>query len=116
VAAVDLDDLLELVGGDRALVRELSALFCEDAPGRVAASGAAIRAGDATALFESAHALKGAAAALGAQQVRAVALELETHGRKQSLAGTEQPLARLKVARDQALHSLARLLPDAAQR
>jgi HPt (histidine-containing phosphotransfer) domain-containing protein len=100
--------------GEPSLLAEMVETFRGSSLGYLARLDQALAAGDAEATADAAHALKGAAAALGAQQVRAVAAELESGGRKRYLAGAEHHLARLKAARAQALQHLSTLLPNAA--
>ena len=56
---------LRRFGGDR-LVRDLWAIFAEDAPGRLAAARAGAAAGDAAAVRLATHSLRSSCAQLGA--------------------------------------------------
>jgi len=61
--------------------REVIALFQADAPARVEAIAAAVAAGDAEALSQAAHALKGAAGNIGALALQQAAARLEADAR-----------------------------------
>ena len=64
--AIDQAALLARVGGDVELMHEVIRLFMEDCPMRLATIHAAIVSGDAEALRNGAHALRGAAGTLSA--------------------------------------------------
>jgi CheY-like chemotaxis protein len=63
------------------VVAELVAEFRESAARQLSAMRGAIDRGDATALAEAGHALKGDAAVLGANRVRTMCADLEARGR-----------------------------------
>lgn len=74
--------LLDLTGGDRALIDEILAAFKEDVPLRVSALSRALAAGNLAETGRLAHALKGASGSLGATCLyqRAAALEQAARG------------------------------------
>src|SRR5437868_3210695 len=74
---LDEASLLALVGGDSALIRELTALFLQDGPERMAEMASALDAGDRTALERAAHTLKGSAGSLCGHPAARAALDLE---------------------------------------
>ena len=74
---LDEASLLALVGGDSALIRELTALFLQDGPERMAEMASALDAGDRTALERAAHTLKGSAGSLCGHPAARAALYLE---------------------------------------
>jgi two-component system sensor histidine kinase/response regulator len=78
--AFDVEAALELTDGDAELLRELAAVFIADAPGQMALVQAAVAGGDATALREAAHSLKGSLRVLGAASAAALAQEVEKRG------------------------------------
>ena len=92
-------------GGDASLCAEIIQMFLEDCPVRVEEIRAAIDRGDAAALVSSAHALKGSAAYLAAQVLRACAADLERAGRERQLDAAPALLAALDAA-------VAELLPE----
>jgi two-component system sensor histidine kinase/response regulator len=72
--------LMHTVDGNRKLVRELVALFLDDAPGHLAAIRSAVDETNGPALQAAAHALKGAAATLAGGRVAAISSRLEWCG------------------------------------
>ena len=70
--------LMERLGGDREILREVVAIFRHSTPELVAEIRTAIDAHDRTRLRSAAHTLKGAAGNLSAKRVAALASELET--------------------------------------
>ena len=100
--------LLERVGGDFELLREIVALFAEDAPRQLEAMRKAIAAGDAKALADAAHTLKGAAANFDPGEAAGLALRLERLGR----AGTLEGAAELCDALAKATRDLATELAE----
>jgi two-component system, sensor histidine kinase and response regulator len=89
--------LLARVEGDRHVFMELCDIFLDDAPRRLAAIGAAVRAHDTVRLKAAAHALKGAAGVFDATAVVAVALRLEQLAMSGHLEGGEALYAELDV-------------------
>jgi signal transduction histidine kinase/DNA-binding response OmpR family regulator/HPt (histidine-containing phosphotransfer) domain-containing protein len=75
---VDWEALLESVDGDQAFARDLADAFIGTGDRELAAIAAALGAGDAAALRESAHTLKGASANLRASAATSAAAELES--------------------------------------
>ena len=82
-AAGALDGLVDSLGGDRQLAREMMAVFLADAPRLLADVHDAVEANDAERLRRAAHACKGAAG-LFDRKVARLAAELEGLG----LSGT----------------------------
>jgi two-component system, sensor histidine kinase and response regulator len=76
--------------GQPDLVREVLAVFLSDAPGRLDAIDNAIRASDPQAIQRAAHALKGAAASIGAMPLQARCRELEELGKSARLDSTAE--------------------------
>jgi two-component system, sensor histidine kinase and response regulator len=89
--------LLERLGGDVALVADVSRLFLEFCPGGVSAIKAAIDNHDAGRLTTTAHALKGAAANLSARALSDAAQTLERLGAELRLEPAEAAWRRLSV-------------------
>jgi CheY-like chemotaxis protein/HPt (histidine-containing phosphotransfer) domain-containing protein len=89
------DGLVAHMGGDRALLRELAAVFLQDYPARLAAVRAAVGQRDPRALEAAVHALRGAAANFGADEAVAAAMRLETMARERNLGGVEAAFAEL---------------------
>jgi CheY-like chemotaxis protein/HPt (histidine-containing phosphotransfer) domain-containing protein len=106
-AAVDEAAVVKMVGGDRALLREMVALFIEDYPKRVLEISDALRDNNAEALEFAAHAVKGAAMTLCARRVGDTALSLEQMGRASELHLAGDALAALEDELAQAHAGLA---------
>ena len=76
---------LEQTGGDEELLTELLTLFVDSSAADFASLCEAIEAGDAEGVVRAAHSLKGAAASLGLEAIRALALDMETAARQGSV-------------------------------
>ncbi|MGQ0721963.1 MAG: Hpt domain-containing protein [Candidatus Eiseniibacteriota bacterium] len=96
--------LLENLDGDRELLAEIIWLFLESSRDLHGALRQAVSRGDTDAVHRSAHQLKGALANVGAQAATHAAQQLETLGRRRSMAGLEDALFALE-------HELGRLKP-----
>jgi signal transduction histidine kinase/DNA-binding response OmpR family regulator len=105
-AAIDQPALLARVGGDLELMHEVIRLFMEDCPMRLSTIHAAILSGDAEALRNGAHALRGAAGTLSAGGVVDAALVLERLGAENRLGPAE---AAWKTLNAEAAHLAAAL-------
>ncbi len=96
--ALDEAALLILVGGDKKLAAELAGLFLSEIEPRMNEISAAVTDRDAVRLRSGAHALRGSAATMQADNVSAAAGELETMGRSGLLDGVQRALENLNVA------------------
>ena len=103
-----LDSLRQLNRpGEPDIVREVLTVFLADAPGRVDTMREALARGDAASVERAAHALKGAAASIGAAALQISCRELEEIGKAAALGNApdlfnrvETDFARLKTAID----------------
>jgi HPt (histidine-containing phosphotransfer) domain-containing protein len=77
----DRSALMEQLGGDEQLAREVVDLFLRDCPLQLSAIRTALDAGDAQEVYVVAHTLKGAASTLAATEVARAAHTLEQLGR-----------------------------------
>jgi HPt (histidine-containing phosphotransfer) domain-containing protein len=77
----DRSALVERLMGDAELVDEVIAIFIEDAVGRIGLLAQRVGVCDTEGAWREAHALKGAAASVGGEALRQVALEMEKAGR-----------------------------------
>ena len=77
----DRDVLLERLLGDEEMLEEIVAGFLEDAPVQLSSLSEALATGDASSAEMSAHAVKGAAAGIGAERVRSAAFAVEKAAR-----------------------------------
>jgi two-component system sensor histidine kinase/response regulator len=94
--ALDTTKILERIGGDRELLRELAALFVGDCPRMLSDIQDAVRDGNAEALQKAAHALKGSVSNFGAEAAVQVAFRLEMMGRNQDMTDATQALKELE--------------------
>jgi len=95
--AVDLDEALEMVGGDMELLQEVVAVFLEeDYPRQLAALKEGLAGDDAKTVGDAAHGIKGALASFGGRTGYQVALKLETMGRSGTLTGARELALRLE--------------------
>jgi PAS domain S-box-containing protein len=85
--AMDLEDVLERIGGNRTLLMELAQLFRNESPGMLSRIKQCIDDDDAAGLEMAAHSLKGACFNLGAEPTASAALVLELKGRTGILKG-----------------------------
>ena len=79
------------------LLATLVAHFLDETPQRLVAMQTALSHGNAMALAEGAHALKGSSGNLGANRMQRLCGELQTLGRADDLAGIGDRLARLEA-------------------
>lgn len=81
---------------DTDLIAEIIAIFLSDIPRRLAILKDHVISGQAAAAGEQAHAIKGAAADVGGEVVRAVALEMEKAGKAGDLETLEKAMPKLE--------------------
>jgi len=103
------DRVLARVGGDRALLAEISRLFVDDAPIHLKRIREALDTGDAESLRRASHALKGAAANFEAAAVVEGARSLEEMGRVGDLSGGEGAWASVRLETDRLIETLRRI-------
>ncbi len=110
-AAVVLDEreLLDLVAGDRALLRELADLFLVEGPRRLAQLRAALEAGDLASVQYVAHSLKGSAGSLCGRSAADAALRLEEIALEGDAAGTRRAYEAVEGEVSKLERALARL-------
>jgi two-component system sensor histidine kinase/response regulator len=107
-ASVDRTELMERLGGDRALFEDVIAIFLDDCPRRLAAIKAAVDLADASHIEETAHVLKGAAGNLSATRLFDAAQTLERIGAKGRLGAAEAAWRRLAIEATQVMDTLQR--------
>jgi two-component system, sensor histidine kinase and response regulator len=93
---LDWEGALANLEGNRVLLGEMVELFLNESPRLLDDIDAAIAVGDAKALRQAAHTLKGAALVVGARELGSQAFELETLGRTGELAQAPSAAARLR--------------------
>lgn len=74
------------------VLKELVDLYLEDAPKQISSIELSLKQMDSEGLRRSAHSLKGASANLGANDLAALCLKMETQGKLKDFSGTEQLL------------------------
>jgi two-component system sensor histidine kinase/response regulator len=110
---LDSEALLDRIGGDADLLQELAGVFREDCPKLLAEIRRAVAAGNAPALMQAAHTLKGAVANFGADAAREAAFRLESIGRTGDLEPAHKAVGELEseiLQFEQALAALAERL------
>lgn len=105
--AETLQQLIDLDDGSLGLLQEMYEIFRDDTPSRIEALDIAVTTDNREEIGDVSHAIKGASATMGAPRVRALALALETIGRK-GIAETEPAVlvSSLKEEFQQALRAL----------
>lgn len=101
-----LKQLLALDGGGKGLLKEMAQLFREDIGGRLDAIEAALAAGNLEGVGQEAHAIKGAAGAVGARRLQAQAQEIERGARAGALGAAAEQIADLRPAFEEAAVAL----------
>ena len=94
--AFDEDALMDRVDGDMEFLEETITMLDEDGPSLLEQVRAAAAASDATALVESAHALKSMVGNFCADAAERAARELEEMGRENRLTDVDAAVDRLK--------------------
>jgi HPt (histidine-containing phosphotransfer) domain-containing protein len=110
----DRNALMEQLGGDQQLAREVIDLFLRDCPVQLSAIKAALDQGDAREVYVMAHTLKGAASTLAAGEVAEAAHALEQLGRDGEVHDSVKAWRTLETAADRLLEALRTAeFPDA---
>ena len=94
---LDVDAVLDSVGGDCDLLDELAQTFTAEVPAWISQLRAAVSSGDAATTYRVAHGVNGAMSYLKACTVQQAAAELEAMGREASLDGAPLALDRLEA-------------------
>jgi len=94
----DRDFANEQSGEDPDLLAELLMLLAESSNSDLQKIKDGLAAGDSQAVADAAHSIKGAAASLGIEGLRAVAYEIEKKGRANQLADVDTAEIGLMVA------------------
>lgn len=95
-ATLDLVSMLDRVGGDNELLREITAIFLEEFPLLMQEIREAVESGDARKLEHAAHSLKGSVSNFGAPEAVDAAARLEMLGRAAQLSSAGDALRRLE--------------------
>lgn len=92
---------LEQTAGDEELLEELLVLFRDSSASDLEQLRQAVITGDAAGVMRAAHSLKGAAASLGIEGIRQVAMAMEIDGRNNSVAVAREKLTTMTELLDQ---------------
>ena len=92
------DSILEAVGGNVKLLARVSDAFAKQTPSLLAAIRNAIAAGDADALFQSAHKLKGSVANFPGERAAALAVEVEAAAANNNFTAASDLMPQLEAA------------------
>jgi len=105
-----IDNLRSLNPGDNdSFLREITGIFLEDTPLRLAELDQSIVSGDVAKFTRAAHSIKGSSANLGALALRAVAEKLENEARTHGISGLSALVQQLKDEFIRAENALAQL-------
>lgn len=105
---IDWAKALESVGGNRALLREITQAFLADAPCQMQTIQNAVSRGDATTARRAAHTLKGNSRYFGANAVTQAASHLEEYAAQGNCEGVDSHMDVLR----QSLAAVYPLLTD----
>jgi CheY-like chemotaxis protein len=111
-ATFDGQALLARVESDKELLGTLVAVFKADRPGLMAGIEEALAAGDAVALADIAHTMKGALSVFGVEPARSTAEQLEMAGREKRLQNARELYDRLGHEVVAAEHGLEAFLSE----
>lgn len=87
---------LEQTAGDEELLDELIVLFKDSSASDCRQLREAVSAMDAKGIMTAAHSLKGAAASLGVEGIRSLALEIESAAREDRIDNLEEKTAAME--------------------
>jgi two-component system, sensor histidine kinase and response regulator len=111
--AWDRDKLLQVVGGDTAVLRKVILLFLEQTPSLLNRMRAAIGSQDASGLEAAAHTLKGSFAILGAKEACGALGGLEEAGRRGDLTDSAALLSEVEKQVDRVNLEVEQMLTQA---
>ena len=94
--AFDFSRGMEVVGGDMELLREITTLFLDDVPGKVALMREAIHKADTATVEATAQEIRGAAANIGAKSMEQLSLQIEGISREGNLDEAAAVLAKME--------------------
>jgi len=98
-------------GDDDQFIREIVAMFLEDAPQRLAELDQCLASGDSKKFARAAHSIKGSSSNLGAMALRREAERLEESTRTAPPAALAPQIAAVKTEFERAKAELRRLFP-----
>jgi HPt (histidine-containing phosphotransfer) domain-containing protein len=93
-------------------LREIIGIFLDDTPARIADLRKSLASADQSEFTRAAHSIKGSSSNLGANQLRAIAAELEHRGKVEGIAALSSRVDDLETAFASARLALEKLLPS----
>jgi histidine phosphotransfer protein HptB len=106
-----IENLRALNPGDSdAFLREITGIFLEDTPVRIAELDQSLVSGDVVKFTRAAHSIKGSSSNLGAVALRMAAEKLEYHARTQGLSDVTALLSQIKTEFGRAQDALSALI------
>lgn len=109
---LDRTKVLERMGGDRDLLKEIAGLFVSECPRMLSDIRDAVKDGDAEALHKAAHALKGSVGNFAAEAAVQAALRLETMGRTGAMSDASRAVKELEREIDRVREGLSALTEE----
>jgi len=92
-----IENLRSLNPGDNdEFLRELTQIFLEDTPQRIAELEQSLASGDAARFTRAAHSIKGSATNMGAMLLRGAAEKLEMHSRKEGMVAVDEMIGSIR--------------------
>jgi two-component system, sensor histidine kinase and response regulator len=113
-SSIDVQELMERVDGDRALLAELAEIFRADYPRQILLAHEALAANDAAAVRRIGHSLKGALANLAAPNASGIAASVEAMGKSGDLSHLDVTLAEMQSAMGDVVSRLESLYAESA--
>jgi two-component system, sensor histidine kinase and response regulator len=110
--AIDTAELMNRVGGDKDLLKELVGVYLDICPSMIAELRQAVARRDAPAVQRAAHTLKGMVGQLGAKAAFNAALHLEALARERDLSQADAACAALEDALNRVRPAVLRLLDE----
>ena len=98
LAPINIPELSNRLMGDMGIVNHILKSFGSNLENQLKAIRTAVESRDMTAISRAAHALKGAAANLSAEPLRAACLDLETAAKTQDIASAVSSAAAIEKA------------------
>jgi HPt (histidine-containing phosphotransfer) domain-containing protein len=108
--ALNMDNVLESLGGDRDLLRDVLGILLEELPTHMAKLRQAIASGNAEAIEHLAHSIKGELGYLSLSEVSRNASDLEASGREANIAISASLYGKLEAGVSEVLPQCAEWL------
>jgi len=112
--ALDKHVIVDRVGGDMELLREIADLFLQDYPSLVVKIKGALHQGNPELLEKAAHTLKGSVSNFGAESAVQAALNLENMGRSGNITEAPQMVVNLEKELERLRTDLATFVKEMA--